>query len=327
MRCDVLALNVFPIAPAMWPQQLAADPVRLVVVGARGGLAPPWNSLGSGLRALLVEPDPVACAALQHPANPHWQVAATALAQQAQSRTLHVCQAPELTSLFQPNHAWLAQFPCAPQFTVTHTAPIMVNTLDAVLSAYTWPSADFIQLDAQGAELAILQGGVSTLAQTIGVEVEVAFGPIYLEQPLFAAVDSFLRDQHFELFDLRRYFWKRQNEVLALHSHGQLACGEALYLRPPAQVLQWPHLTPGQLVRACAVYALYGQADLGLQLLPALPSALQTSVRQALASLHLPASSFRSARLSRWLQWCATRLAPLNSIATVDPPLGSHNWL
>ena len=48
----------------------------------------------------------------------------------------------------------------------------------------------------------VLQGARRTMLNTSVIHCEVEFHPIYLGQPLFGDVDSFLRDQGFVLIDL-----------------------------------------------------------------------------------------------------------------------------
>ena len=76
-------------------------------------------------------------------------------------------------------------------------------SLDEVLSEAALTDVDFIKLDTQGTELAILEGSASVLADAVfGLEIGVAFAELYNGQPLFADVDSFVRQKGFDLIDL-----------------------------------------------------------------------------------------------------------------------------
>jgi hypothetical protein len=56
-------------------------------------------------------------------------------------------------------------------------------------------SVDFIKIDIQGAELDMFQGGINTRRKVVAIVGEVAFIPLYLDQPFSGGVCSFLTEQ------------------------------------------------------------------------------------------------------------------------------------
>lgn len=54
-----------------------------------------------------------------------------------------------------------------------------------------------MKLDVQGSELSVLQHARRVLQDVTALQVEVEFIRLYENQPLFAYVDMFLRDQGF----------------------------------------------------------------------------------------------------------------------------------
>ncbi|MFM7793657.1 MAG: FkbM family methyltransferase, partial [Microcystis panniformis] len=69
-------------------------------------------------------------------------------------------------------------------------------------------SIDFLQVDVQGAELNIFQGAQQIIKNsTLAIQTEVEFAPIYKNQPLFADVNSHLRQQGFFLQELKELVW------------------------------------------------------------------------------------------------------------------------
>ena len=121
----------------------------------------------------------------------------------------------------------IAPFPAAQSFRVRKIVAVTVITLDDVCARESL-QPDVLKLDVQGAELDILRGAPVTLAHVLAVECEVEFRPIYVGQPLFADVDTFMRGQGFELLGLRRDYWRRQVNRHA--AGGTLVHGDALYV-------------------------------------------------------------------------------------------------
>lgn len=109
--------------------------------------------------------------------------------------TLHICQAPGMTSLFNPDGRMLALFHLFPEFgKVLSTEPVQTRRFDEIAEI---SAVDFLQMDVQGSELAVLQGGREKLAAAVAVQTEISFLPLYERQPLFHDVDRELRLQGF----------------------------------------------------------------------------------------------------------------------------------
>ena len=80
---------------------------------------------------------------------------------------------------------------------------------------------DILKLDLQGYELEALRGSTGILSRVKLILLEVEFIPAYKDQPLFAEIDMFLRENGFKIFNLFD---------LSTHSDGQLTSGDAIYL-------------------------------------------------------------------------------------------------
>ena len=94
----------------------------------------------------------------------------------------------------------------------------------------------FIKLDIQGAELDVLRGGIKTLENVIGLEVEVNFKQIYEKIPLSSDVEKFLESQGFVLNDYLTFFrWERSE----LRGFGEIIHSDALFLRTPEKIIEF----------------------------------------------------------------------------------------
>ncbi len=105
--------------------------------------------------------------------------------------TLHLCQAPGMTSVLEPDPARLALFPHFNAWgRVLSTEPVATRRLDAIEEI---PAIDFLKIDIQGGELMAFRGGREKLAGAVAIQTEVSFIPLYHGQPSFAAIDAELR--------------------------------------------------------------------------------------------------------------------------------------
>jgi FkbM family methyltransferase len=70
---------------------------------------------------------------------------------------------------------------------------VPLEALDSVLPAFVAPSARlFVKADVQGYEKEVLLGAKQILAQTIALQLEVSFVPLYDGQPLFQEIFDFV---------------------------------------------------------------------------------------------------------------------------------------
>jgi hypothetical protein len=121
--------------------------------------------------------------------------------------TLHVTRYPGCSSLLEPDPSVIDIFETigvhapAPSdnFRVIEKRPVKTTRLDNI-SGLTPP--DYIKIDIQGAELAVLKNGERTLSSATVVETEAEFLPIYKNQPLFGDLQCFFRDHGFVLHKL-----------------------------------------------------------------------------------------------------------------------------
>lgn len=207
-------------------------PLVYVDCGARAGKLPKaFRAVGA--QYVGFEADAAECARLNASA-PAWQrYVAAFLGERKEPRTFHVTASAACSSLLAPNLPALEAFADLPAaFSVERTIAVETVSLADALREADVGGVDFLELDTQGTELEILRGSAGLLReQVLGVRVEVEFSPMYVDQPLFADVDAFMRAQGFQLFDLARYRVRRSGLEARVPTRGQLLWGQALYLR------------------------------------------------------------------------------------------------
>lgn len=172
-------------------------PIKIVDIGANpiDGL-PPYAPLLQGGEAEVVgfEPNPAALARLNAMKGPNELYLPYAVGD-GQRHTLHICQAPGMTSLLPPNPQILELFHGFPDWgRVLTTEAVDTVRLDDVAETI---GVELIKIDIQGGELMALSNAPQRLADTLLIHTEVEFLPMYVGQPLFSEVETYLRAQGF----------------------------------------------------------------------------------------------------------------------------------
>jgi hypothetical protein len=143
--------------------------------------------------------------------------------------------------------------------------------------------ADMLKLDAQGAELDVLQGGPRILGQALVVHTEVEFVPLYHGQPLFADVDQHLRQAGFQFHRFGSFAGRTFRPVVVNndvnHVLSQFLWAEALYVR---DFMRLHELSPARLLKlAVIMHYEFNSFDLVHLVLTAYDAQAQTKLAPA----------------------------------------------
>ena len=244
-------------------------PVRLLDVGARGGIDARWKRFHPILDVLGFEPDPEECERLNRTASQlpyRSRFLPSALGSEDREVDFNVCRWPVASSVFEPNQDFLSDFPhAAALMEVVERRRLRTEPLDAVCGRESI-APDCLKIDVEGAELDVLHGAEETLRSTLVLDVEVELNPLFRDQPLFGDVDAFLRERGWRLLGLRRVAWRRTAGLEPAGSGygGQLVSGDALYYNHTAVVAGLPH---PRALKLAIILAAYRQNDFALALL------------------------------------------------------------
>ena len=160
-----------------------------------------------------------------------------ALANKIGEATLYVTNSPICSSLYPPNDPFLNRFLDLPEMAGSaFSIEIETTTLDAICQEEGIADIDFLQIDVQGADLQVLEGASNLLDRSVfAIQIEVEFSELYLNQPLFADVDSYLRKKGFVLFELEPMARRFRSSLFSTRHPGQVLWADAIYLRDPLQ--------------------------------------------------------------------------------------------
>jgi len=111
------------------------------------------------------------------------------------THVLHVCSHALMSSFLKPDPRQLHQFiPMSQWGHVVSKHEMPTRRLDDIAEI---TAIDFLKVDVQGFELAVLQNGRKKLADAVAIQVEVPFITTYENQPTLGDIDLELRSQGF----------------------------------------------------------------------------------------------------------------------------------
>ena len=148
--------------------------------------------------------------------------------------TLHVTKAASLTSLLRPSAETATFFQrFASPGAVIEEIAVETHRLDDLDDV---PPFDLMKIDVQGGEVQVFEGAAKKLGTALAVITEVAFVPLYEDQPLIDDQMRVLRGHGFDLhkFTFLKGFSLRGGLATSLDKtahDNQLLDGDAIFLR------------------------------------------------------------------------------------------------
>mmetsp|Transcript_73189 Transcript_73189/g.196426 ORF Transcript_73189/g.196426 Transcript_73189/m.196426 type:complete len:293 (+) Transcript_73189:1-879(+) len=174
------------------------------------------------------------------------------------------CSAAMTSSMLEPNASLMRRFMQLGEVTqVVQRSDVTTRRLDDLLAEMPGGRVDFLKLDVQGYELAVLKGAERALRDVLVVHTEVEFVELYENQPLFAEVDQFMRKAGF-VFHRFATLQGRPLKPLFFQSNpltpiSQQLWGDAVYVR---DFWELQSLSREQLLQcACILHEVYHSYD------------------------------------------------------------------
>lgn len=201
--------------------------IGILDVGAAIIEQPPYQSLVDAGRGRIFgfEPNPQACEQLNreygapHRFLPHF-------IGDGRPAVFHETNWAPTGSLYEPNSPVLEKFNnLAELVTPVATHAVSTTRLDDIAEI---DDIDFIKIDIQGGELAAFRNASRVLSSAVLIQTEVEFVEIYKGQPMFADVDIFLREKHFQ-FHAFNGFGGRTFKPMVVNDNANIGLRQALW--------------------------------------------------------------------------------------------------
>jgi len=163
---------------------LPSRPV-LVDVGVRGGFPDGWAAAvrGGAVTGVGLDPDAGHLDGLRD-RWPGALLVAAAVGAEPGPATLYETRLPGCSSVLAPNRAVIDRFPARAVFDVVGARVVHLTTLDALVAEGRMPAFDFLKIDTQGFDDAVLAGAERALEGAAAVRLEAHLRPLYEGQAL-----------------------------------------------------------------------------------------------------------------------------------------------
>src|SRR5437867_1688092 len=231
-------------------------------IGARDGILPQWKPIANLARVVGFEPDEEECKRL-NAANTGVEFLPFALHSIPGERTFYLTELEYCHGFAPCDEKYFGRFPNAVNNSVRDEITLYADSLDNIASKANYDHVDFIKIDTEGTELAILQGARNTLKthRVLGLLVEVWWDPRLKHQPAFSDLDSFIRGEGFSFFDIECQRYPRNALPV-----GRMNKGRGRWFRcfsrfmSDSTTLLFSRFTPGAGALSCEIpYRYFGQ--------------------------------------------------------------------
>lgn len=244
--------------------------VAVIDAGGRAATRQGWYRLAPLAELIGFEADGAECDRLNRAAAVGSERYEQAILGDAEgSAEIFLCERPDVAATSAPCAPLVERFTAFRDLKPRGTSLARVRRIDVVARLAGVDEIAFARLCCWGGEMAAIAGFGALAGGLLGVEVDVAFAPIFERQPLFHEIDAVLRSSGLTFWRLRRPVhacernWSRLSHAepaffggatsSLMAGSGRLLAAQALYLRDHASL---PAASPADLLRLAALASI-----------------------------------------------------------------------
>lgn len=174
--------------------------VTYLDIGASYGLPFKWEQYVADdlFDLILVEPDEFQALAVGK-MYPKATLIKHALGNQNGQVTINITSAQSCSSVLEPDTELLSRFPIHGAFNVVYKTQTDIYRFEDLVTRYNLNHPQFIKIDVQGFEYAVLEGFGSILDDVLCIELETHLVPIYKGEKALHQMNDFLNSKGFYL--------------------------------------------------------------------------------------------------------------------------------
>jgi FkbM family methyltransferase len=239
---------------------LFKNKIKLLDVGAAGGIHNRWNIIKDNIEVFCAEPHTDSVSLLKKN-NKNINIIEKIFSNEVKPHlNFFYTKKEECSSVLKPNFNHLNKYPDPSRFDVVTENNFPSTTIDKEFDSTSVP--DFIKIDVEGYALEILKGAKKSLPGILGMEVECEFFELRKNQSSFQDIQNFLKSFDFEFVDFLNIIrWERHK-----HSYnGQPQVADVLFLQKPEVIVnkfKKGSLSEEKLIKYLIILIIYNRSDL-----------------------------------------------------------------
>lgn len=214
---------------------------------------------------IAFEVDEKLCEDLNKKAPPGLTYHPIALALNEGEHKFYETNHPMCCSLYKPNEELNNMYNNLEVANLKSETTINAVSLDHFTKINNIDSVDMIKIDIQGAELDVFRGGVNSLKNITTIVSEVEFIKLYIDQPLFGDVCSFLAENDIMFHKFLGMAGRALKPVIVnndVNFPSQHMWSDGMFIR---DVLKLSELPSSKLLKMGLIAFIYGSLDVTFQ--------------------------------------------------------------